>query len=139
MTLNLNNGGQRTLDSKSAIPKTYICIFLDFFIVFFFQKQCIEPVKFSFFKRCSGWIGGMRVVRLGWNWLFILCRYCRNFFEFIGPNLSWSKTSLRDPPPLNYCTHIISQLIFDWIKNLTYTKFYYCENIYLSFKESKLG
>ena len=78
------DGGQRTLDSKSAIPKTYICIFLDFFFWVFHQKHCIEAVKFSFFKGRSGWIGGMRVVRLGWNWFLIVSRYCRNFSNFLG-------------------------------------------------------
>ena len=30
-----SDGGQRTSNSKSATPKTYVCIFLDFFIGFF--------------------------------------------------------------------------------------------------------
>ena len=36
------------------MPKTYVCIFLDFFYWIFSQKQCIEAVKFSFFQGVLG-------------------------------------------------------------------------------------
>ena len=52
------NGSQRTLHLKSATPKTYICIFLDFFYWIFSQKHCIEAVKFSFFQEVLGVIRG---------------------------------------------------------------------------------
>ena len=88
---------------RNQRPQKPIYVFFwIFFIGFFSQTHCIEAGKFSFFKGCLGWIGGMRVVRLGWNWILIVSRYCRNFFEFFGSNLNWAKNRPRDlPPPLS--------------------------------------
>ena len=92
-----HDGGQWTSDSKSMTTKTYICIFYWVFLPKTLHKS---GEVFIFCKWCSGLIGGMRVVRLGLNWFFIVSRYCRNFFEFFGRNLNRVKTGLKDPPPL---------------------------------------
>ena len=66
------DGGQRASDSKLATPKTYVCIFLDFFIGFFAVWPS-NDLEFDMMEVNGPWIRNQRPQKPIYVFFWIFC------------------------------------------------------------------
>ena len=108
MTLNLIWWRSTDLGFKISDPKNLYMYFSGFFLLGLFPKNTTYKLWIlNFVKGCLGWIGGMRVVRLGCNWLLIvLVDTVGIFSNFLG-----QKPALETLPL--YYLHFITRISVD--------------------------